>query len=69
MTAYHELMEEGERHGAYVGDGVYVSFDGEHVWLRTRREHAVHEIGLAPEVWNELKLYVETKIMTEEVKP
>ena len=66
----HHLMREGERLGAYVGDGVYVSFDGEHVWLRTEREGpVVHEIGLAPEIWNELKLYVEKKIMTDGAKP
>jgi hypothetical protein len=58
-------MREGERLGAYVGDGVYVSFDGEHVWLRTERESGVHEIGLAPEIWLELKLYVDKKILAE----
>lgn len=34
----------------YLGDGVYASFDGYQIWLRTERENGVHEIALEPPV-------------------
>ena len=39
--------EEGETHQDYIGDGVYVSWDGYQIVLRTEREgFGVHEIAL-----------------------
>jgi hypothetical protein len=36
------------------GDGVYASFDGFMIWLRTARETGDHVIALEPEVFNDL---------------
>jgi hypothetical protein len=38
----------------YIGDGVYVSFDGWQVWLRAPREEGDHRIALEPEVYQSL---------------
>ena len=42
----------------YLGDGVYASFDGYQIWLRTPRENGDHTIALEPEVLRALKEYV-----------
>ena len=42
----------------YLGDGVYASYDGYHIWLRTDRGYAVHEIALEPNVYATLTQYV-----------
>lgn len=34
----------------YLGDGVYASFDGWHIWLDTRAQIPVNKIALEPEV-------------------
>jgi hypothetical protein len=34
----------------YIGDGVYASFDGWHVWLRTGVDGREHRIALEPPV-------------------
>jgi hypothetical protein len=34
----------------YLGDGVYASYDGFQIWLRTPREEGDHRIALEPEV-------------------
>lgn len=42
----------------YIGDGVYASFDGYHIWLRTEREMGQwHEIALEPSVFHALTQY------------
>ena len=41
----------------YLGDGVYASTDGWHLWLRTPREGGIHEIALEPEVLARLDEY------------
>ena len=49
---------EYETGQAHIGDGVYASFDGGHVWLRTERDGGViHEIALDPDVLRELETY------------
>lgn len=42
---------------SYIGDGVYASFDGYQIWLRTDRDGVQHRIALEPSVFNELVLY------------
>lgn len=41
----------------YIGDGVYASHDGYHVWLRTDRDGMQHRIALEPEVLASLIAY------------
>lgn len=43
---------------AYLGDGVYASFDGYQIWLDTRRQSPVNRIALDPHTFNALKAYV-----------
>lgn len=39
---------------AYIGDGVYASHDGYHIWLSTDREGGTHSIALDPYVYRAL---------------
>lgn len=49
-------MPDRPDHGEYLGDGVYVSFDGYQLWLAEgHHEHRV--IALEPEVFNKLVAY------------
>lgn len=41
----------------YLGDGVYASFDGGKIWLRTEREQGWHVIALEPQVFTALVEY------------
>ena len=41
----------------HLGDGVYASFDGYHIWLDTRAQPDVNRIALEPEVYEALILY------------
>lgn len=50
-------LPEGHTHADYLGDGVYASFDGYHVWLRTQRENGWHEVALEPLVIETLNRY------------
>ena len=49
----------GESLPEYIGDGVYVTFDGWHIWLRTQREGRWDFIALEPEVLDNLIKYNE----------
>ena len=40
----------------YVGDGVYVHFDGYQIWITTQRE-TLHEIALEPSTFHALVQY------------
>lgn len=42
----------------YIGDGVYVSFDGFYVRLRTPRENGDHWIGIEPHVYSDLRRWL-----------
>lgn len=42
----------------YIGDGVYVRFEGYQIWLRTPRESGDHEVALEPEVYEALTNYM-----------
>jgi hypothetical protein len=42
----------------YLGDAVYATFDGYHIWLRTSDgEHTTNKIALEPGVLNTLDLF------------
>jgi len=41
----------------YLGDGVYASFDGHHIWLDTRAQDPVNRIALDPQVFKQLINY------------
>lgn len=41
----------------YLGDGVYASFDGFHIWIQTLRDGYRHKIALDPEVFAALCKY------------
>jgi len=47
-----------ENHETYLGDGLYVSFDGWHVRLRAPREGEDHHISLEPDVWRALRKWI-----------
>lgn len=57
------------RNETHIGDGVYCSFDGYQIWLRTERENGWHEIALDPYTWDALnrfqKKLAETPIQEE----
>ena len=56
MTGQHRGLK------AYIGDSVYVSFDGYGLTLTTENgydDDPRNTIYLEPEVWRALKLYVE----------
>lgn len=38
----------------YIGDGVYVRFDGIYIWVETLRASGSHVIALEPEVFRSL---------------
>lgn len=42
------------RKKTYLGDGLYVSFDGYHFILSTERDNTIHWIGLEPSVFDML---------------
>ncbi len=63
MTDLASVTRSGETEQTYLGDGVYASFDGYQVWLRTVREYTVHEIALEPFVSVKLGEYI-TRLTT-----
>jgi len=51
-------MEKGK--WEYIGDGVYVMFDGFGVWLHANsHDQPTDKIYLEPSVWKRLRLFVE----------
>ena len=42
----------------YLGDGLYVRFDGFTIWLRAPRETGDHVVALEPQVWRQLERFV-----------
>lgn len=60
MRDVHELAANLKvEFTTYIGDGVYVFWDGYQMWLATQREDGqLHYIALEPSVMNELnKVY------------
>lgn len=51
---------------SYLGDGVYVRFDGYQIWLRTPRENGDHEIALEPGVYLSLTNFMNR--LAEQIK-
>lgn len=45
------------RFDTYLGDGVYASFDGYHIWLDLRGQDSTTRIALEPAVMEALILY------------
>lgn len=41
----------------YLGDGVYASFDGYHIWLHLGRHDNPRLIAIEPQVYDALKHY------------
>jgi len=51
------VVVEGEQNQDYLGDGLYVSYDGYNFWLRADRGELTHEVALDPHVVNALLQY------------
>lgn len=49
MSVTNDLPKINEE--TYIGDGLYVSFDGYQIILRAPREKGDHFVGLEPEVY------------------
>lgn len=49
-------MSEDEYPRHYIGDGVYASFDGYQLWLKTGGS----EVALEPAVFRSMLLYIES---------
>jgi hypothetical protein len=60
MLEYDMPSVVGETRLVYIGDGVYASHDGYHIWLRTRREYRWESIALEPNVIKALGEYIES---------
>lgn len=43
----------------YLGDGLYASFDGWHIWLRAPREDGDHKVALEPATFAALLRFVD----------
>lgn len=56
----------GELHWEYLGDGVYVAFDGFGVWLHANsHSHPTDRIYLEPSVWKALKGFIDRRTHRE----
>lgn len=44
-------------HSTYLGDGVYASFDGYHIWLHVGSHDSPRLVALEPEVLEALDRY------------
>lgn len=58
-------MTTKETNEAYLGDGLYASFDGWHIWLRTNEGN---EVALEPKVYRNLVDY-HAKLSTRKDNP
>lgn len=50
------LPDQNAEH--YLGDGLYVRFDGWQIWLRAPREDGDHEIAMEPDTWQGLRVWL-----------
>ena len=56
---FPSITDEGELLPAYLGDGVYASFDGYQIWLRAEGLDGMNEIAIEPQTWAALMAYHE----------
>jgi len=56
-------------HDEYLGDGVYASFDGWHVWLDLRAQDPNVKIALEPVVLAKLVAYAEARGIVIKLPP
>lgn len=49
-----------DKNKTYLGDGVYVWFDGYQLWIETMREEGIHCIALESPVFDALIHYIKT---------
>lgn len=54
-------MEDYSELDAYLGDGVYASFDGYHIWIKVHDQYTC-EIALEPDVLDNLIRYRQTVV-------
>jgi len=54
-------MLDPKQEAEYIGDGVYVAFDGFHIWLYTERENGWHSIALELPVYVSLRKFAQSK--------
>lgn len=50
-------LREKYNNTSYLGDGLYVKFDGYQIILTTERENGTHWVALEPKVFENLLLY------------
>ena len=53
------VLVPGEKNQDYLGDGLYVSYDGFNFWLRAERDGMTHEVALDPYVVQALLEYLQ----------
>lgn len=54
------LIEKLGKHASYIGDGLYASFDGYHIWVKSSDGiNILNEIALEPCVFDALIKYRE----------
>jgi hypothetical protein len=60
-------VRDPSQHPCYLGDGVYASFDGYQIWLRTESETGTNDIALDGPTFKALLAYQQR--LQDEVKP
>ena len=69
MATAADLAKQ-EMNPRYLGDGVYASSDGYHIWLRVDMEFgAVHAIALDPSTLHNLQQYILQRLISDLFKP
>jgi hypothetical protein len=58
MHVFEWMTLEGHRDATYLGDGLYASHDGHHIWLATQRDNGLHNVALEPAVFRDLLRFV-----------
>lgn len=51
---------------AYLGDGVYASFDGYQIWLSAEGVNGMNEIAIDDQTWRALVAYRERLVAQQE---
>jgi hypothetical protein len=50
-------VKDPQQFPAYLGDGVYASFDGYQIWLRTESMSGINDIAIDDQTWAALVAY------------